>query len=294
MKAILSIAITLLFAIPLQAQDYYKRFQNLLNNRDTAAQRTLLHEWGKKDSNDPEFYTCYFNYYVLKSMSEGIRIGDNPGTGESLQLTDSANQLVGYLYGETRYNSDLNLGFEVIDIGIAKFPNRLDMRFGKIHMLGQVENWDAFTEEIVKTIEYSAKNNDKWEWTLNEAVEDKVFLLESIQTYVGNLFDHGEGQAKNIRRIAETTLKLYPDHVVSLSNLAISYIFENNYSKALEPLLIAEKKAPEDSIILGNIAHSYLNLNNNKKAIEYYEKVVKFGDEGAKRYAEQQIKKLKG
>jgi Tfp pilus assembly protein PilF len=82
--------------------------------------------------------------------------------------------------------------------------------------------------------------------------------------------------------------------VVSLSNLAVSYIFETNYSKALDPLLKAEKKSPKDPIILANIAYVYLNLNDNKKAILYYEKVVRFGDGDVKRFAEEQLKKLKG
>src|SRR5690606_3650185 len=214
----------------------------------------------------------------------------DPGTGKNLQIADSANQVVGYIHGETSYNPKyLNLGFDVIDKGIAKFPNRLDMRFGKIHMLGQVNNYDAFTDEIVKSIDFSIKNKNKWQWTMNEFVkEPKDFLLDNIQTYINNLFDLGDGQAKNIRTIAETTLKNYPDHVVSLSNLGISYIFENNYSKALDPLLTAEKKTPKDPIILGNIAYVYVNLKDNKKAIEYYEKVIQYGDDNAKRFAEQQ------
>jgi tetratricopeptide (TPR) repeat protein len=188
----------------------------------------------------------------------------------------------------------LDPGFEIIDKGIAKFPNRLDMRFGKIHMLGQVNNYDAFTDEIVKTIDFSIKNKNKWQWTMNESVKDpKTFLLDNIQTYVNNLFDLGDKQAKNIRRIAEVTLKNYPEHIVSLSNMGISYIFENNYSKALEPLLTAEKKAPNDPIILGNIAYVYVNLNDKRKAVEYYEKVIQFGDENDRRIAEQQLKKLK-
>lgn len=175
-----------------------------------------------------------------------------------------------------------------------KFPNRLDIRFGKTHMFGLIKNYDAFTDEIVRSVGYSAQNKNKWLWTMNEVVDEpKDFLLGNIQTYVNDLFDMGEEQAKNIRRIAEATLKIYPDHVVSLSNLGISYIFENNYTKALEPLLKAEKKSPRDGIILGNIAYVYLNLNENRKAIEYYEKVFQFGDDNNKRFAKEQLEKLK-
>lgn len=295
MKTTLTIAIGLILGTTVYGQDYYEKFKKLSTDKDTVGQWDLLQEWEKKNNNDPELYTSYFNYYVQKSMSEVIRLDSDKGTGESLQITDSANQVVGYIHGETGYNPKyLTLGFEAIDKGITKFPNRLDMRFGKIHMLGQAHNYDSFTSEIIRSIDYSVKNKNKWQWTLNESVkEPKDFLLDNIQTYVNILFDLGDGQSENIRRIAEATLKHYPDHVVSLSNLGVSYIFENNYSKALAPLLTAEKRSPKDPIILGNIAYVYVHLNDTKKAIEYYEKVIESGDEDAKRFAEEQLKKLK-
>ena len=295
MKRILIVGLGILTGTIAFGQNNYEKFKTLLADKDTVGQKNLLRDWEKKDNNDPELYTCYFNYYVQMSMNEVIRIGNDPGTGENLQIMDSTNQVVGFMYGETTYNPKyLNLGFEVIDTGIEKFPNRLDMRFGKIHMLGQINNFDSFTDEIVKSIDYSNKNKNKWQWTLNEPVkEPKDFLLDNLQGYVNNLFSREVGQSRNIRRIAEATLKIYPNHVVSLSNLAVSYIFENNFSKALDPLLTAEKKSPKDPIILGNIAYVYLNLNDNKKAIEYYEKVIQFGDDNAKRYAEQQLRELR-
>ncbi len=292
MKTILLISIGLFFGISVYGQDYYERFKKLVTSKDTLAQSKLLKEWNKKNSNDPELYTCYFNYYVQRSLSEIVRLDGNPRSG--VNSKDSSNQVVGYIYSDKVYNRHyLNLAFNVIDKGITKFPNRLDMRFGKTHILGQSGNYEKFTDEIIKTIDYSTKNKNAWQWTTNEPVEEpKEFLLENIQIYVGNLFDLGTDQAKNIRRIAETTLKIYPDHIISLSNLGISYIFEKNYLKALNPLLTAEKKSPKDAIILGNIAHVYLNLKDNKKAIEYYKKVMQFGDDNAKSFSQKQLKKL--
>jgi tetratricopeptide (TPR) repeat protein len=247
MRTTLIISIGLLIGTTVHGQDYYEKFKKLLTDKDTVGQRTLLQEWDKKNSNDPELYTCYFNYYVQKSISEIVRLDNSPGTGKNLQITDSTKQVVGYIYGETNYNPKfLNLGFNIIDKGINKFPDRLDMRFGKIHMHGQVNNYSSFTDEIIKAIDYSTKNKNKWLWTTNESVsQPREFLLDNVQTYINTLFDIGDEQAKNIKRIAETTLKNYPDHVISLSNLGISYIFENNYSKALDPLLKAEKNHPK-------------------------------------------------
>jgi tetratricopeptide (TPR) repeat protein len=295
MRSILLITIGFLVTDSLHGQGYFEKFKKHSAAKDTAAQWALLQEWSKKDNNDPELYTSYFNYYVQKSMSEVIRLDRQSGPGKNFQIKDSADQVVGYIHGETSYNPKyLNLGFAAIDNGISKFPDRLDMRFGKTYMLGQVNNYGAFTDEIVHAIDHSVKIKNNWQWTMNESVNDpKDFFLNNLQHYINYLFNLGDGQASNIRRIAETTLRNYPDHIISLSNLGISYILENNYEKALEPLLTAEKKTPQDAIILGNIAYAYLNLKDNKNAILYYEKVIQFGDHNNKRFAEEQLKKLR-
>jgi tetratricopeptide (TPR) repeat protein len=294
MKAAVTV-ITLLLFTSAHSQSYSERFEKLFTDKDTLGERTLLLDWQKNNDNDPELYTSYFNYYVQKSMSDVIILGDNPPTRENFQVIDSTDKVAGYIYGEKRYNPKyLDLGFHFIDKGIDKFPNRLDMRFGKIHMLGQARSYDSFTGEIVRSIEYSIHNNNQWLWMKDQPVDKpKDFLLENLQTYVNTLFDQGPIQAKNIRRIAETSLKHYPDHVVSLSNLAVSYLMEDEYKKALDPLLAAEKKSPEDEIILANIAYVYANLKNKKKAIDYYEKVIRFGSNDAKRFAEEKLKDLK-
>ena len=56
--------------------------------------------------------------------------------------------------GSNSYYSEKELqkAFKKIDEGISNFPNRLDMRFGKIYVLGLVENWEDFTAEIIKTV----------------------------------------------------------------------------------------------------------------------------------------------
>ncbi|MEJ0029874.1 MAG: hypothetical protein WDO15_05680 [Bacteroidota bacterium] len=172
MKTILTIATLLSFATTAYTQDYFENFKKLLSEKDTLGERNLLAEWKSKNDNDPELYTSYFNYYVQKSISDIIRLDGNPGVRESVTVTDSTNRVVGYIYGETRYNPKyLDLGFESIDKGIEKFPNRLDMRFGKIHMLGQAKSFDAFTSEIVRSINYSVINKDQWQWTMNEPVD---------------------------------------------------------------------------------------------------------------------------
>jgi tetratricopeptide (TPR) repeat protein len=187
------------------------------------------------------------------------------------------------------------LGFDKIDKGIELYPNRLDMRFGKIYVLGEIKDWNNFTSEIIKTINYSNLNKNEWTWTNNNKYggKEKEFLLD-IQTYQLQLYNTGDDNLlKNMRDIALEVLKYYPNHIESLSNISITYLLTGEYDKGIDALLKAETLNPKDFIVLSNIAQGYKLKGDYKKSIEYYEKTIKYGDNQAKEYAKQQIEELK-
>jgi tetratricopeptide (TPR) repeat protein len=280
-------------------QTFKQQLNDLVSKKDTVGQQKLLEKWEKTDKNDPELFVAYFNYFVRKSKKEMITLGQSPKGKEVLHIMDqdtTKNDPVGFMYGDTYYDSDLlSKSFDWINKGIEKHPNRLDMRFGKIYMFGQLNDYEKFTTEITKTIDYSSVNKNKWTWADSKPLEDpKKFMLSSIQSYQLQLYNtENDDLLDNMKRIAETVLKYYPDHVESLSNLSIVYMLEKQYDKALEPLLKAEKLNPKDYIVLSNIAHAYKLKGDNKNAIKYYEHTMKHGDEQVKKYAQGQIDELK-
>lgn len=280
-------------------QTLKQQFNELVSKKDTVGQMEILEKWEKTNNNDPELFVAYFNYYVIKSKNEIITLGQNPKGKDVLQIMNqdtTKKEPVGFIYGDTYYNPDLlSKGFEWINKGIENHPNRLDMRFGKIYMFGQIEDYENFTKEIIKTIDYSATNKNKWTWADSKPLDDpKDFMLSSIQNYQLQLYNtENDDLLDNMKRIAETVLKYYPDHIESLSNLSIVYMLQKQYDKALEPLLKAEKLNPKDYIVLSNIAQAYKLKGDTKNAIKYYELTMKHGDEQAKKYAQGQIDELK-
>ncbi|MNY27573.1 Tetratricopeptide repeat protein [compost metagenome] len=169
------------------------------------------------------------------------------------------------------------------------------MRFGKTYVLGLTENYRAFTEEIIKTVEYSGQINNQWKWSESKPLNDaKNFMLGSVQDYVFQLYEvKDDNIIPYIGSIAESVLKLYPDHVESLSNLSITYLVKKEYDNALIPLLKAEKLSPKDYIVLSNIAWCYYQKKDKLNAIKYYELVLKYGDEGAMNFANEKLVELK-
>ena len=288
-----------LFCNPAFGQTFKQQFADLVSKKDTTRQRQLLQKWEMADSNDPELYVAYFNFYVTKSKKDFIELGNNPKGENILKIMakdTSKTEPVGYMYGNSNYDPQIiKKGFDYADQGIAENPTRLDIRFGKVYMFGELQNYKDFTEEIIRTINYSGKIKNKWTWTDNKPVDNpKQFLLSALQTYQLQLYNtNNENLLDNMRQIAETVLEYYPDHVESLSNLSIIYIVRKEYDKALDALLKAEKLAPTDYIVLANIALVYKLKTDFKNSIKYYELMRKYGDAQAKNFAEGQIDELR-
>lgn len=287
--------LSLLFAGQSFAQSFKGEFTRLFKEKDTAAQLRLLQNWQTASPADAELFVAWFNYYFFSSRREIMRLTNSSNETASLAITDSTGQTVGYMSDDFDYDSTiLGKAFQCIDKGISTHPARLDMRFGKIYALGQIADYEAYTNEIISTIEEANQLKNQWVWTDNKKVEGpEQFLLSAIQDYVVQLYNAGDDQLDRMRRIAQTVLKYYPKHVESLSNLAITYGVQGDYDKALAVLLQAEKIMPRDVIVLNNIATMYERKGDKPNAIKYFELTAKHGDKDAKDAAVKKLKELK-
>lgn len=278
------------------SQDYPKQFKELCSKNDTAGARKLLLRWEAANAKDPELYVGWFNYYVIIGRTEMVTIDRNQKKEGGFELTDSATgKPVGFLNSSIHYNSAIiQKGFDYIDKGIALFPTRLDMRFGKIYMLGQAENYKAFANTIVETIDYGQSIQNKWTWKEGKPLQDATnFFLGSMQDYVRTIYDTEKDELlPYMRQISEGVLKYYPQHVESLANVALTYALTGENDKALSYLLKAEKIAPKDVIVLNNIAETYKKKNDKTNAAAYYKKVIQYGNKDEVEDAKQKLKEL--
>lgn len=141
MKKLLSLFILLIVSCLTFAQDFKTQFDQYCQEKDTIKQLQILHEWEKTDPNDAELFTSYFNYYYLKSRQEILTISADQPSGESFSIEDSLGEEAGYIGSQIMYlNEPLEKCFNKIDEGLLLYPDRLDMRFGKIYVLGQTKN----------------------------------------------------------------------------------------------------------------------------------------------------------
>ncbi len=268
-------------------QGYPQEFRTLLEKGDTAAQRRLLQKWGADNETDPEYYNACFNYWAYKGTKQNEMPGIRPDANGKLSLGADDNKVI--------YDPVLvRRGLSFLVKGIQENPRRLDMRFGRIYMLGQLRDWPAFTTGIVETLDQSAQIENRWLTEGNKAVEQpEKAMLDEIQNYVFMLYEtENPDLYPNIQLISETVLKYFPENVASLTNLAVMSIFTEQYDNALGLLHLAEKFAPEDGLVMMNLAHCYKMKGNKEKALFYYEQTKKFGDEANAQFATEQIEAL--
>lgn len=278
-----------------KGQTNFDKFCKLFAEKDMAKAKDLLVSWEGSGANDPEFYTCAFNYYFSTSRKEMLAMQREEPENESLQITDSAGAIVGCLASNTEYIQDkVDSAFLYIDRGIAQFPDRLDMRFGKIYALGMVGDYSMFTTTLVKTIERSVVNNNRWLWTENEKREKaREFLLENIQAYLVQLYNtEDDSLLKNMITIGDLTLLHYPKNVEVLSTTATAYLLTKRYDQAIAYLKQAEGLNPHDAIVLNNLARAYSLQGATAKAIEYYRLAKQYGDKDIQQQAQHYLEQL--
>ena len=296
MKRVIIIFLLTVISSRTFGQSNFEKFKKLFRDHDTSAIKSLLSQWEATNPNDPEFYTSAFNYYFSKSKEEMLSIDKEPNEKEGLVLQDSTGKIAGYLNSNEGFNpKKLEKAFSYIDKGIEKFPDRLDMRFGKCYAFGKTEYYEKFTAEIINTIDYSIINKNNWFWTENKKLDDaENFLLDAVQDYLVQLYNtENDDLLENMKQIGERVLKHYPDCIKILSTTAIAYMLTKDYDKAIGHLKHAEQLDPKDYIVLNNIAEGYRRKGDKENAIKYYELTLKYGDEDSKQHAADQIKKMR-
>ncbi len=288
---VFSVLISLANGQSLQEQ-FYKSFSE---QEEPSKQLKILQQWEQEGDEKAELYIAYFNYYLNQGRSEVIAIGDNPqgGAYAIMSQDETIDEPIAYMYGDVSFDPELiSKAFDWIDKGIAKFPKRLDMRFGKITLLSMIGDYNNFTTNIIQTIDYSASEDNVWLWEDDAPIDNSMFF-DAIQDYQFQLYNIGRDDLLPCMiEIAETVLKYYPDNVESISNISVVYILQENYDKALEYMIKAEKINPKDEVVLANIATLYVRMGNKEGAIEYYQKLIEHGNDDLKQQAQEALKEL--
>jgi tetratricopeptide (TPR) repeat protein len=296
MKKTFHLFLFLINSAVLFGQNNYEKFKELYKKKDTANIIALFAEWEKTKPDEPELYTAAIYFYFSTSQQELISLDAEQKSKESLLLKDSTGKVTGYLNSSTRFNPEkVSKAVLYATKGIERFPDRLDIRFGKCYLLLQTGLYDDLVKEIIKTVEYSRVNHNKWLWGDNKPLENaEGALLETVQSYLKDIYDTGNDDLlPGIVQAGETVLKYYKNRIEILSTTAVALMLIKNYDKAIDYLKQAEQLNPKDFIVLNNIARGYELKGDKENAIKYYKLTEKYGDKEAKEQAKKHLRELK-
>ena len=267
----------LLLPILARAQNFQALFDSAFAQEDTVSQFHILQEWkaaGETGALSGEYYAAVFNYHVNIARTEVLEITQNPSQPDAIAILDSNGNYEGYMQSKVSYDeARMGKGIEILDEGLDQNPKRLDLRFGKIYILGETENWGRFTTAILNTIDIGKEIDNQWLWEYDSAFSEnpEEDFLASLQDYQLELYNtQDDGLIPNMRAIANKVLSHYPEHIVSLSNLALTDMVEQKWDAALIHLEKAHALDSEDPILIANLAHCHKMKGDLKKAKQYY------------------------
>jgi tetratricopeptide (TPR) repeat protein len=270
----------------------------LLRSKDTAAQRVFLAQWAGIGQQDPEFYVCYANYYTNLAKKEVINMTTVPPAAgeEAFTMNDSVGNVVGYLRSQTIMDAELSAESLVwLNKGIARFPQRLDLLFGKVYMYGKLNQFDSFATTLLSAIEKSVENNFEWQWSKGVVLQDgKQFLFSTCQDYIAQLFNAEDSAALLwIEPISLALLEIDPKNVPCTSNLAVSNMMLRRWDEALVHLNKAHALDPKDDIVLANMGYCNLQLRNKSQAKKYYSLLKKSSEPEYQALAKEMLQEVK-
>ncbi|MDR2729503.1 MAG: tetratricopeptide repeat protein [Treponema sp.] len=276
---------------------YQETYTDLFNADKYDELFAHLQLWENKEPDNPEMFIAYFNYFIFRNKFTGISIDkEQKGSGPSMKITDpQSGEIAGYMNNSVQYNTeDILTAVEYLNKGLNITPNRLDMRFGKIHILNEIENYKMAGDELFAALVISKKINNNWLWTDNEEIEDgEWFFINNIQDYYNLWLNAATEEAyAQVKLCTEKQIELYPEHIHAYNVLAICYLVNRQFQEGLKYLLQAEKIDANDCIVLINIGRTYLNMNNKQKAQEYFNRVLEIGNEQDRQYAQYFLNQL--
>jgi tetratricopeptide (TPR) repeat protein len=284
MKCILHVFLILYMLSGMQssfAQSFKERYLQAQFDEDTLKQFQIIGEWERATPNadDIDLYIAQFNYYFSTAKKEIVRFETSAEGGQnfSLQVLDSVTEAVGYLNSEITFDPlRTKMAYLFIEKAKAKWPNRLDLYFGKIYAAGIQGDYSVFISEVVSVLDESKKINCAWHWDNGPLEDARAFVLSTVQSYQAQIWETNEDALlDDMLHIAEKMLELDPKCIEALSDAGIVYLSTNQLEQALAYFKKAEKLDKSDVVVLSNIATCYKRMGNPKKQAQYEKRFQK-------------------
>ena len=270
--------------------DYCGHFQELLDKEDTVGLRTFIPEWEQKAGPSGDTYAAWCNLLLLEARKEVLQLSADTVVHDGLLLTDSTGNKAGSITGQVYYDAEkMGKLYQKFDEGLAEYPDRLDLWFGKVHVQLLENHANDAVETLKQVVDRSVINHQKWLWTNDKSTpsEAEDFFFSTLQDYFRQLYDAKEDTTN--MAFVNHVLKNYPKNTYFLNDKAALLAVKGEKQEALKVLLQLHQLAPHDDIVIANIATLSKKTGNKKQATEFYKKLLKSENESLRNDARREL-----
>lgn len=276
----------------------YEKFSNAIYNQDSTAVANLISEYENLYPEDAEIYSLKANQLYLSAYHEVLmsstELPENCNHYMELRDPEDSTVIKGYMYTQVILDTlKIQDAISILDEGISKNPNRLDLRIGKTRNHFDAGQIPEALDELSSALLYSKINDNKWLWTLDKPVKSNgvSYLRESIQGFLSELSD--ETSLNLAKGMIETAIRCYPNDAVFLADKAGILYYNGDLENALACYFDALKCDSEDMLIMYNIGEIYAELGHTDNALKYFHIASQSSDMEISRAARLAIEELK-
>lgn len=249
------------------AQVYSQRMEEAISQGDTALQRKILHEWRFEWPEDADRMLAQSAFLKRK---------------HALEPDSAARQAY--------------LAASAVELEVARktFPERLDIRLAYISLLGDQEDYEAYTAEILDLLAAHDELGEAWLWRNGNHLRDvNSFVRQYVDMYTLLLYNTKDESLQPLMdTISNRLLVSDPAHVPALLSLSINAQRRQDYSAAIGYLERAKEVEPDNTSVLDHLGTAYEKIGDIEAAKACYERITRVGDDNERKYAAKRLGQL--
>lgn len=235
------------------------------------------------DSNDKQIWAENYNdsfdkvfeiqNNVAKQITQKLQITISPEEVKSINSSRTNNFEAYELYLRGRHLLNQNIPESVSrSVDYLKESIKLDSSYAPAYV--SLAEALIIINRTIRNNEEKLIHRQKSYQAIDKALELDATLAEAYITK-GNVIGKFSWNWEEMKKMIDKGLKMEPNNSYGHMLLSKYYLIKNNYEKALEEVLVAEKLDPLNPRIGCFVAENYFLSHDFKKSMDQYEKVIK-------------------
>lgn len=254
-------------------QDFETQWHDLIAQRNYTAAQKLIDQREKQHPGDAEVSIARANLYFRQATSAAAGFsGSGRGAGSAGDSAKFDTLLV-------------RRALDELSQGIAKHPERFDMRLGLAYLFQQVGLRVSQAELIRETVAYTKAHADSLRWTYGDPLPApaETYVPQMLHDYVRYYVDRAApGDDQAVFALGQTVMQAYPHSPYIPNDIAYWYGQHGDWDKSLQYLLAAERADSTDALVLYNLGWANEQLKRKGPAVHYYRRALVVSTAGGK------------